>query len=228
MNYLCHQHIAQQVESDGSPWFFTGNLLPDLLGGSGRRVRAGDIARVEATAAPDLALLGGMRLHFLTDRRFHSHPAFKEASAAASRLLRETPFLTPPPRVFFLAHILVEVALDGLALAENPDLAGNLYQNLEACGAAEIASTAVRLLSPSPDPERTEAIANSIQRFVRARYLEDYRSVAGQAEALYHVSQRARVDAFSDRADRALLADALHAFAPRLSVWKDALLEPPV
>jgi len=193
-------------------------VLPDLLATSGD----GRLRVVPATAAGDLA--DGVRLHLATDRRFHAHPAFREATAEASALLRATPFATPPRRVFFLAHVFVEIALDGCVLELQPDIADQLYAVLEAAGPERIAGATRDLLSASqPLPN----LAKTIRHFLSARYLGSYSTVDGQAAALHRISRMAGLPGFSEASDRSLLAGAFAAFAPRLPAWKEYFLRPP-
>jgi hypothetical protein len=163
-------------------------------------------------------------MHLATDRRFHAHPAFHEAMAEASALLRATPFVTPPRRVFFLAHVFVEIALDGCVLERQPDIADQLYAALEAAGPERIADATRDLLGTlQPLPN----LAKTIRHFLSARYLVSYSTPDGQAAALHRISRMAGLPGFPEALDRGLLAGAFAAFSPRLPAWKEYFLTPP-
>lgn len=224
MNFLSHQAVARTVTPDGSPWFCVGNILPDLLSTTGRRLREGEVAETQADSPESVALLRGIHLHHATDRRFHGHPLFKQACSEATELLRVAPFSTPPRRLFFLAHILVEIALDGLLVNQHPDLPDDLYTCLETCEPAAIAvRTAALLQTETALPE----LAVVIERFLAAHYLPSYRDFEGQMEALRRVYYRAGLGEIASPEDQATLCQVLHDFAPRLVVWQKELLLPP-
>ncbi len=224
MNFLSHQAVARNVAPDGSPWFCLGNILPDLLSTAGRRLREGEVAKTQTNTPESAALLRGIRLHHATDRRFHGHPLFKGACAVASQLLLAAPFQTPPPRRFFLAHILVEIALDGVLVNQCPELSDDLYACLEICGSAAITAQTVALLRAETSlPELTV----TIDRFVAAHYLPSYGDFDGQVEALCRVYRRPGLPDLSGTADRNALKSVLETFVPRLVLWQKELLIPP-
>jgi len=189
VNFLSHHHVARLAEGKNAPpAFYVGNVLPDLLSMEphGGRLRS----RHLAGAAGDLAR--GARLHFATDRAFHAAPAFHEATADVSVRLRAAPFSTPPPRVFFLAHVFVELALDAVLLRRDPDLANDFYAQFDAVDVQAIADEAGTLVGRTlPD------LAVTLARFNRARYLFDYATDDGLARALSRIAYRANLPAFA-------------------------------
>jgi hypothetical protein len=165
-----------------------------------------------------------VRFHLATDRRFHAHSAFRDATGEASSLLRTARFTTEPKRVFFLAHVFVEIALDGHLLVQQPGIADDLYAQLEACGAGPLAAATPPLLG------RTDTLPNlapTIEGFIRARYLSSYARPSGQAAALHRISRMAGLFGFPGDADQSVLSGVFAAFASRLTAWEDDLLTPP-
>lgn len=203
-----------------------GNLLPDWLSASGAgRLRERTTATVAATDSITADLLTGVRLHLATDARFHSHPFFKELTATATRLLREAPFSTLPPRLFFLGHVAVELSLDGRTLTRQPYLADDLYANIDICGIENIART-TRMLLDLPEPAEV-TLTQYLHGFRNARYLTEYLRPEGQAEALHRVSRRAGLTGFPDPADRTVLTETLTFLSPLLADREEELLMPP-
>ena len=100
MNFLGHTHMALDASDD--PVFVLGAVLPDLA--SMARVRL-DRARTEGT------LHAGIRCHVETDEAFHSHPTFREGSAAIRRDL--VPLELPVGASRAIGHIGWELLLDG-------------------------------------------------------------------------------------------------------------------
>jgi hypothetical protein len=189
----------------------------------GGRLRAVHLAG----AAGNLAR--GARLHLATDRAFHAAPAFHEATTEVSARLRAAPFSCPPPRVFFLAHVFVEVALDAVLLRRDPALADHFYAQFEAGDLTVVADETARL-GKRPVPH----LAGTLARFARARYLFDYATDDGLARALSRIARRANLAAFAATdADHHCLAAVFAAWETRATVagaalWKVPLADPVV
>lgn len=226
MNYLSHHYVARRAVADGAiaeaeatPAFFVGNVLPDLVGASG----AGRL-RIAAVAAGRGDMARGARLHLATDKAFHSHPVFAEAMAEAGALLRAAPLSVPPRRVFFLAHVFVELALDAYLLLGEPNLANELYAAIETVGVARIADAAGGSLA---HPEAAPLVAASVGRFLRYRFLDEYSRPDGLAHALHNISLRAGLDGFGSEADQHAVANCFAAYAHRAAEISPQLLVPP-
>ncbi len=226
MNYLSHQYVAQRAVAEGfvsaseaTSAFFVGNVLPDLVGASG----AGRL-RIASVAASDSAMARGARLHLATDKQFHGHPVFAGAMADASALLRAAPLSVPPRRVFFLAHVFVELALDAHLLIGAPDLADALYHAIEVVGVAAIADAAGGSLA---HPDAAPLVAASVGRFLRYRFLDEYRKADGLAQALHNISLRAGLAGFATDADQFAVARCFVAYEGRAAEIAPLLLVPP-
>ena len=208
MNYLSHHFVARQIAPNADSFYFAGNVIPDLLAHDGEgRLRERHIE------GDDSSFALGVGLHLATDKRFHSSPAFKDACGEAAELIRAAPLSETPRRVFFLAHVFVEIALDGWVIAQNPGIADDLYTHLENCGISPLcAATAALLGVPGPLPH----LENSLTWFLGRRYLSEYAAFDGLAEALHRIGVRAALPGFPAASDRAALAAAFAAFAPRL------------
>lgn len=220
MNFLAHHAIAKQIDPQGTPEFFVGSVLPDLVASSGvGRLRDRHVAGINESCD----LVRGIRLHLATDRRFHGLPAFAAACADAKAALHSTPFAVPPTRVFFLAHTFVEIALDGLLLRESKELADDFYGRFAAADPRAITEATRRLLGVSEPLPRLE---RALIGFSEHRYLYHYATGEGQAEALHRVSLRAGLPGFPE-ADRQRLARLFDTFTPTLETYRGALLTPP-
>lgn len=207
MNHLSHHEAALRAAPDAGPEFFLGNLLPDLIatGGDGR-------IRAVEPAGDDLTR--GVRLHLWSDRGFHGAEEFKTATAAASAALRAEPFETPPVRLFFVAHVFVELALDAAVLRARPDAADDLYRRLAGVDPEAVAERAARWLRPEAVAHGL-ALANTVRRFVAARYLYDYARPDGLAEGIYRIGRRVGLENFASDTDLRALAAVFDGFAGR-------------
>jgi hypothetical protein len=217
MNYLSHHHIAALLEPEAPAAFFVGNVLPDLLAvdGGGVRLRAAHLAPAPDAGDP---LVRGVALHLAADRHFHGAPEFVAETAAVGSLLRAAPFASPPPRAFFFAHVFVELALDAVLVRRDPSLADDFYARFAAADLDAAARTAETLVGRSlPELEGT------LRRFAGWRYLFDYATDDGLANALHRIGRRAGIEAFLTGYDRATLAGVFGAFMPRAAQVGPAL-----
>ena len=197
--------MARRERPDGTADFFAGNLLPDLLAvsGDGRLRGVGDNTR---------GVADGVRLHIATDKWFHGLPVFSALQAEANALLLAAPWKETPRRRFFVAHVLVELALDAHLLHETPTLPDDLYAALAESLSGNLVATAETLLGrPAPNLEA------STTRFVETGFLRDYATPAGCAESLTRVCRRAGVPNFTEPADTETLAHVFADFAPMIT-----------
>lgn len=203
MNYLSHHLVARRLDADASPWFYVGNLLPDLLPSSGdARVRGKDVASVPERNVDFAALVRGARLHIATDKSFHGNKAFASACAEASAQLKAMPFDQPLNRTFFLAHALVEIALDGWIIQDIPGTAEDLYRQLSLVGIMPLVKETEAIVNvPLPNFE------SYLGHFLNSRFLLTYATSDGCATALRRVCDRANIPNFDNDADQARLGE---------------------
>lgn len=214
MNYLSHHYIARRIrpEPDASALFFAGNLLPDLLSiaGDGRLRTAGE------SRGP---LSDGVRLHLATDKRFHSLPAFIAAQAEATRMLIHATWEAPLRRRFFVAHVITELALDSVVLAQQPDLPEELYtalsESLKMQLITQTETLAARVVPNLPD---------TIERFVESRFLYRYATPPGLATSMIRIGRRAGIPNFEPVADALTLSQIFADFSTWVASRREDLL----
>ena len=167
MNYLTHFYL-NQANPDSE--FHFGVALPDLLSVHNRQLRfQSDKARFFAAQSGRPALWDGIQNHLSVDRDFHISPIFKELQAEVhSELMRRIPKV--PYRLFFVAHILIEITFDHLLLARNPNLAQNFYSHLEQVPRRGILSE-LESFFESP----IAGLEKHLDRFMEIRFLQGYR-----------------------------------------------------
>lgn len=212
MNFLAHHALARRLAPERPPAFFVGNILPDLVAAAGTgRLRARHVESDES----ELAL--GVRLHLMADRHFHQDPAFLAAMDLSGALLRRLP--AAPRRVFFLAHVAAELALDSALLRADPGLADDLIRQVENSPAETIARTTALWLGIDAAP-----IAASVLGFARSGYVRHYVRGEGLAEGLHRIALRAGLDGFSEEV-RAALAERMPQLAAQIADQANDLLK---
>lgn len=192
MNFLSHHALARQVAPEAEALFFAGNLLPDWLGLS----QEASLKR-QHVAGKSGALAEGARLHLAADQRFHTDPIFKQLCGEAGGLLRPVGLT----RVFFFAHVAVELTMDAVLLRTDPTHADDLFGRLSAC-LPQIAPEAARLLEREALPE----LAGVAERFVHHRWVLAYATDEGLARRLAQLGQRIGIRALEPEGTLALAA----------------------
>jgi len=198
VNFLAHHVLATRFLSPTPPLplYAVGTALPDLLPLASPRSRLRS-ALVEATPAPtaeDAALRAGVRAHLATDAAFHKAPAFAAAQAQAGESLDGAGFVGVRVRRFFVAHVLVELALDAALLRADPAVADEFYAAFAAADGDAVTRWAEAAVArPLP------TLPGVLARFARSRYLLSYGEDAGVAEGLSRVCGRARQDTFEGK-----------------------------
>ena len=154
--------------------------MPDWIGISGE----GALRKHHVAGKPG-ALAEGVRLHLVADQRFHTDPVFMALCEEAKVLLRPVPL----KRVFFFAHVAVELSMDAHLLRCDPAHADDLFEKLGLC-LPEIAPETARILERDALPE----LAGVAERFVQNRWILAYATDAGLARRLGQLGRRIGVD----------------------------------
>ena len=195
MNFLAHHVIATRFLTPAAPLppYVVGSALPDLLplAADRLRLRPALVEHQPTATSEEEALRAGVLVHLATDAAFHKMPAFAAAQAEVSHILMQTPFEGIRVRRFFVAHVLVELALDAVLLRRDPSIADDFYAAFDAAdyaGVTHWTEAAVGQALPS--------LTAVLTRFAASRYLYQYRENEGVATGLSHLCARARQDTF--------------------------------
>lgn len=211
MNFLSHHAVARRLEPGAPEGFFVGNVLPD-------------IAQVRLKPGPEGFLNAGIRLHLNSDRAFHGDPEFVRLCAVAGDGLRETPLSAPPRRVFFLAHVAVELALDSVLIRREPYLGDDLLSRAEAVR-EEALATLEELRPDRAEADRSGWISR-YDRFVAQRFVTKYGEVSQLVGSLVHLARQVGSDVLADgESDRAALAGYFETLYETVAPSVDGLLE---
>ncbi|MDQ2799807.1 MAG: hypothetical protein M3Y13_09210 [Armatimonadota bacterium] len=192
MNFLSHYALALRICPSAAhrPLFVAGNALPDLLPPATPRLRP-KLLDVPTQMPEEAAVRAGVAVHLATDAAFHKTASFAEMQAEAADRLRQAGFKDMRVRVFFVAHILVELVLDAALLRADGDLADRFYADFCAADAGVVTRWAEAALG-KPLPTLPAVLA----RFGAHQYLRHYSTDQGVAEGLTRVCGRARQDMF--------------------------------
>jgi len=220
MNFLAHHAIAMHslTPADPLPMYVVGSVLPDLLPLADARLRPALINHESDDGLEDAALRRGVRVHLATDAAFHKTAAFAGAQAEVGHILAQTPFEGIRVRRFFVAHVLVELALDAVLLRDTPSLADEFYEAFDTADYAQVTRWTEGILG-QPLPKLPIVLA----RFAGSRYLRQYEQDKGVATGLSRLCARARQDTFEGE-NHARLVEVVGKAVAAVESWAEALL----
>lgn len=190
MNFLAHGHRWLD-----RPARLAGTALPDwlLLMAPASRLRGRPVPlHPTDDRSMEAEVLRGVRIHHAEDAWFHQQPAFVDLVREGALGLRTLHPRGETSRRFkprFLAHVLVEMLLDGWLLARHPGLDADYRAAL-----ARVDPQAVEALVARHAPTPAPGLAEGIERFRTQAYLPGYDDDERMVERLARVSARIGLD----------------------------------
>ncbi len=179
MNYFAHgRHFIDD------PYFLAGTAVPDWLNVVDRRVRVRSKQAQLHVLADDprvARVASGIVQHCRDDDWFHQTRAFAELSLELCHLLRGRLPADDGFRPHFVGHILVEILLDAVLIAEDPQRLDAYYAAVESVEGQRV-EQAVNGMASRP----THDLGAFIALFSRERFLWDY---ADDGKLLFRLNQ---------------------------------------
>ena len=171
MNFLAHFYLDRDHPSS---FFVAGAATPDLLSiyNSGLRIKAGHVDHLPTEIRSHLEplFLKGLERHFHADRVFHSSPLFASETVYFSRALENAFPEQDVARKYFVAHIILELLLDKVLIANNPDLLASYYKHFESLQPFAKIRKDSEEVSKHPLPN----YESFLQKFTENKYLYHY------------------------------------------------------
>lgn len=215
MNYFAHARPFLD-----RPYFVAGTSVPDWLSVIDRkmRVRSKTARTLVTNADPRVAeLAAGIVRHHEDDRWFHQTRAFAELNLQLTGLVRQV--LAPDDgfRPSFLGHILVEILLDAVLIADAPDRLDAYIEALWSVDPQLVGSIVNQLAT-----RRSDLWPVFIPRFCAERFLYDYLEDDKLLVRLNRIMRRVQLPPLPDEF-LTILPPARHAVRLR----RQELLTPP-
>lgn len=168
----CMNYFAHGCAFIDRPYLLAGTAVPDWVRVSdpGLRVRSRHAEPLVGVADPVLAQVAqGVVQHHRDDGWFHGTAAFSTASWALTKLFRDVLVADEGFRPSFLGHILVEMLLDDLLIADDPSRLEAFYSAFDQVDPDRLA-WAVGQIATRP----VVGLARWVPLFSRERFLSDY------------------------------------------------------
>jgi hypothetical protein len=186
MNFLSHG-----IPYLNQPFVLAGTAVPDWLSVVDRKVRARcRLAQpyLEADDEPLRDVAWGITHHHRDDAWFHATRAFAETNLLFALELRE---LLPGDEGFrptFVGHILIEMILDRLWIAEDRKWADSYYASLASVDPVLVGKCVERVVG-----RPVAMLPDVIRRFIQSRFLYDYQQTGTLLVRLNQVMRRVKL-----------------------------------
>lgn len=183
MNYLSHFYVDHDP---AKPHFNFGLMLPDMLGTAqrgwkpvnGREYSFDDIRASE--------IWQGFKRHLLGDGLFHNTSFFMGQTRYIRETFEKAGLIQPGLRLFFVAHVLLEIMLDRLIIKMHPEIPDLFYDHLDKVSEGTVSSFFSGLKEPVPG-----RLFHMLSRFKEYRYLYSYTEDERLFFALNRIMERA-------------------------------------
>lgn len=193
MNYLAHYYIDSE---ENRPYHNLGLILPDLLGIYSRKFKlsleAGHYVDSELTRE----IFSGILKHFELDAIFHQSEFFLKHTTLIRYSLDENEVNFLATKQHFLAHILLELVIDKVFIANDFTLVERFYTDLDQIDASELL-----FFMKNKNDDFINGFLEFFRRFRTRRYLYGYTSVDAVIFLLNKVLERISLTAINDEAD---------------------------
>jgi len=208
VNFFAHYYFHNK---QGDNWHNAGLLFPDLLRifTSDQRIseKAGAM-QIETFHHQNLSI--GIHKHFDADDIFHNWQWFKDTNHKLALEIRNSD--TDIKRDWFLAHILIELAIDHVLVSENESKVNDLYNDLGACGKAEW----LDFFKEKGFGEADKWYENYL-KFISHRYIFTYKDTDNVVYALNRIYQNTGIGKFNDTQNQFLVL-LLNNFIPEVKL----------
>jgi hypothetical protein len=182
MNYLTHYLVDHKP---GNPPYNFGLALPDLVNTVQRGWKP---AKENNFANADVAVKEiwlGYQQHIAADARFHNLPIFTEETRRLRLELEKAGLDVPGVRLFFTAHVLLELLIDRHIVKTRAQVAALFYEHIESIKETEI--EAFFTVSGTSGPSN---FFEFFTRFRESRYLLKYSEDLGLLYAINRLQGR--------------------------------------
>lgn len=182
MNFLSHFYFDRHSKD---PHLVLGSVLPDLLKNAKKEWNLHPEKKAEQfNSVFESSILEGWRRHIIVDRIFHNSAFFLEHTARIKNAI--IPVLkNSEVRPSFLAHISLELMLDGTLLKDNHIKSVDFYSHLRNSD-----REAIKRFLKLNNIQDTSYFFTFFDKFIQSNYLESYRESNNIMYALNRICMR--------------------------------------
>jgi len=128
LNYISHYFIDG---INGLPYYNLGLILPDLAGIFDRHLKLLDVSTEVEMTKTNHELYSGIMKHYQLDSIFHQSNYFVTYTGKIKHYFTITDFQHQPNRQHFLAHFLLELAIDMVIINREEGILNHFYAEFD-------------------------------------------------------------------------------------------------
>ncbi len=192
----CVNYFTHGIRHLDRPYFLVGTAMPDFLPVIDRnvRLRARFVQPCLGDEDPATAeFAAGVLQHLEDDRWFHKTRGFFEITGELTRLFREHVAGDDRFRAAFLGHIVTELLLDRVLIADSTGLLDQYYEAW-----MQVDRAAVEKMVNQMSRVTTDRVARGLRLFQEERFLYDYADAERLLFRLNQVMKRVRLPQLPD------------------------------
>lgn len=197
MNFISHYFLDHIY---GNPYFNTGLAIPDFMGNINRRWKPIRNDEIQTISYEGIQLWKGIDAHVRADAIFHNSSFFKEQTLALRLRMEKNGLKDREYRLFFLAHISLELLLDRLILLQFPGIADRFYDDLD-----KVDDPILKKALQSGVNTEIGTFMTFIEKFREYKYVYTYLEIEKMIYALNRIMGRAKQEAFDEQAIDSLI-----------------------
>ncbi len=211
MNFFAHYYFHQRPTNS---WYNAGLLFPDLLRNftAKQRLQPSKLLISLNQTPEDDNLIAGINQHFMADHLFHNWDWFIKKNKDLAQTIRNSGLGIK--RDWFMAHIMIELAIDHLLVCQNESMVHQLYSDLEAC------DTKWKSFFDKQSLGELKSWNEGMSKFRTSQYIFSYHDTDNLNYALNRIYQTTRIGTLNDIQNRFLvviLNDLIPEIKPILS-----------
>jgi hypothetical protein len=202
MNYLTHFLIDHEKNR---PLYNFGLALPDLINVAQRGWKPAKGNDLSIAPHDAKEIWSGFQQHLKADASFHNIPLFTSHSKRLRRELENAGLTEPGVRLFFAAHVLLEMLIDRHIVKTRRNIVDMFYENIEQVKEVQIES--FFHASGTPIPAK---FLEFFERFRESRYLFEYEKDKGLYYSLNRLLGRAKQPAYTTEEQERAFFELFH------------------
>jgi len=202
MNYLTHYLVDHKKDK---PLYNFGLALPDLVNVSQRGWKTSKENTFYTSSNHVKEIWEGYQQHLIADAAFHNIPLFTTHSKRIRMELEKAGLSAPGVRLFFAAHVLLEMLIDRHIVKTRKPMVDEFYNDINFVNEPVINSFFVESGTQMP-PNFLEFF----NRFRESKYLFEYEKDSGLFYSLNRLLGRAKQPAYTTEEQREAFYNLVH------------------
>jgi len=199
MNYLTHFLIDGKQDR---PYYNFGLILPDMVGVAKRGWKPAHTEALEASTGNTKEIWLGYQQHIARDALFHNTHLFSYNTKRIRKELEQAGLAQEGVRLFFVAHVLLEILIDRHIIKTRRYVADRFYDTL-----AQIEEPEIRTFFDASGTEMPERFLEFFGKFQTSRYLYGYADDDGIYFSINRLLHRTKQTTYETEANKKALGE---------------------